>query len=70
MRSTHQNPDKFRRYRERLKARGMRQIQLWVPDTTDPLFPGELRRQLTLIENTNDDRETLEFIEKTADWSD
>ena len=70
MPSVNQNPDKFRRYRERLKAKGMRQIQLWVPDTTHPRFQEELRRQLALIEHTDEDRDTLDFIEKSADWSD
>lgn len=67
---TDQPPDKFRRYRERLKARGLRQIQLWVPDTTHPRFQDELRRQLALVEQAGEDRETLEFIERSADWSD
>lgn len=67
---TDQPPDKFRRYRERLKARGLRQIQLWVPDTTHPRFQDELRRQLALVEQADEDRETLEFIERSADWSD
>ena len=38
MHSTSQDPDKFRRYRERLKAKGLRQIHLWVPDTASPGF--------------------------------
>jgi hypothetical protein len=46
MHSTSQDPDKFRRYRERLKAKGLRQIHLWVPDTASPRFQKELRRQL------------------------
>lgn len=70
MGSTNQNPAKFRQYRERLKARGMRRIQLWVPDTGRPGFQKELRRQLALVEGGSDDQDTLEFIEKSADWDD
>lgn len=70
MGSTNQDPAKFRQYRERLKARGMRRIQLWVPDTTHPRFQEELRRQLALIERSDDDQETLDFIERSADWDD
>jgi hypothetical protein len=70
MHSTSQDPDKFRRYRERLKAKGLRQIHLWVPDTGSPRFQKELRRQLALVEASTEDRETLEFIEAAADWSD
>ncbi|TVP83195.1 MAG: DUF3018 family protein [Thioalkalivibrio sp.] len=70
MHSTSQDPDKFRRYRERLKAKGLRQIHLWVPDTANPRFQQELRRQLALVEASREDRETLDFIEAAADWSD
>ena len=70
MHSTSQDPDKFRRYRERLKAKGLRQIHLWVPDTASPRFQEELRRQLALVEASREDRETLDFIEAAADWSD
>jgi len=70
MHSTSQDPDKFRRYRERLKAKGLRQIHLWVPDTASPRFQKELRRQLALVEASTEDRETLDFIEVAADWSD
>jgi hypothetical protein len=31
-------PERHRSYRDRLKARGMRQIVLWVPDTRRPGF--------------------------------
>lgn len=70
MASLNRTPDKFRRYRERLRAKGMRRIQLWVPDTSHPRFQEELRRQLHLIEDTDEDRDTLDFIEWHADWSD
>jgi hypothetical protein len=70
MHSSSPDPDKFRRYRERLKAKGLRQIHLWVPDTASPWFQKELRRQLALVEASTEDRETLDFIEAAADWSD
>lgn len=70
MHNTTQDPEKFRGYRERLKAKGLCQIHLWVPDTASPGFQMELRRQLALVEASTEDRETLEFIEAAADWSD
>jgi hypothetical protein len=42
MHTANQDPEKFRRYRQRLKAKGMRQIHLWVPDTGNPDFQAEL----------------------------
>jgi len=65
-----QSPEKFRRYRVRLKARGLRQIQLWVPDTTRPDFPAVIERQIREIEGIEEDGETLDFIDKVADWDD
>lgn len=70
MQPTKQDSEKFRRYRARLKARGLRQIQIWVPDTKRPDFQAELRRQLAIVENAREDREALEFIEAAADWND
>lgn len=68
MSKTNQSPEKFRRYRARLKARGLRQIQLWVPDTTRPDFPAVIERQLRQIEGAEEDRDALDFIDRVADW--
>jgi len=65
-----QSPEKFRRYRARLKARGLRQIQLWVPDTTSPDFQSKLNQQIKQVESSREDQETLDFIDNVADWSD
>jgi hypothetical protein len=62
--------ERHRSYRDRLKARGMRQIVLWVPDTRRPGFADEIRRQLALVEGSPEDREALSFIEAAGDWSD
>ncbi|MFZ0788053.1 MAG: antitoxin MazE family protein, partial [Chromatiaceae bacterium] len=48
-------PERHRAYRDRLKARGMRQIVLWVPDTRRPGFAEEIRRQLALVEGSAED---------------
>jgi len=70
MPSTPQSPEKFRRYRNRLKARGLRQIQLWVPDTSRPGFIDELRRQVGVVESADEDREALDFVERAGTWED
>jgi hypothetical protein len=63
-------PERHRAYRERLRARGMRPLVLWVPDTRLPGFEAEMERQRTLVEGDPADREDLELIEAVADWSD
>jgi hypothetical protein len=41
--------ENVRRYRARMRARGFRQIQLWVPDTRSAQFGEACRRQSLLI---------------------
>lgn len=35
----------MRDYRARLRAQGLRPVQLWIPDTRTPEFTAEARRQ-------------------------
>ena len=37
--------DKVRDHRARMRARGMKLVQMWVPDTNSPAFRAEARRQ-------------------------
>lgn len=55
-----ENPD--------LKARGLRPIVLWGPDTEAPGFEDELRRDFEAIRNSPEEEEILDFIEKVGDW--
>jgi hypothetical protein len=49
--------DTTRRYRERMRARGFRQVNLWLPDTRSPAFARECKRQSRLASRPgrNDD---------------
>ncbi len=42
------NRRKLREHRARLRAQGMRPIQIWVPDVHAPEFAAEARRQSLL----------------------
>jgi hypothetical protein len=57
-------------YRNRLRAAGLRPIQIWVPDSRRPGFAEECRRQSRLLQADPAERSALEFIEKISDWSD
>jgi hypothetical protein len=48
----------------------MRPIQLWVPDTRNPKFAEECRRQSLLVANDPQEREILDWIEKAAEGND
>ncbi len=55
--------DKVRRYRARMRARGLRSIQLWVPDTRAPGFADEARRQARAVACSAREREDQAFID-------
>ncbi len=50
--------------------RGLRTLQLWVPDTRRHGFAKEARRQSQLAATGREEREALDFIEalESADW--
>ena len=60
--------ERMRGYRARKQATGLRLIQLWVPDTRSKRFAAECKRQSLLLRNDPAEAETLEFIERVADW--
>ncbi|MGB3289210.1 MAG: antitoxin MazE family protein [Burkholderiaceae bacterium] len=47
MTASHVN-DRVRKHRQSLRMSGLRPIQIWVPDTRQPNFDAECRRQSTL----------------------
>lgn len=67
--------ERVRRRRDKMRAAGLRPIQIWVPDTRARLFAAECRRQCEVIAKaatTNEGRAETEFWERvTADaWDD
>lgn len=62
--------ERMRGYRARRQANGLRLIQLWVPDTRSKRFAAECKRQSRLLKGDPAEAETLDFIERVADWSD
>jgi hypothetical protein len=55
--------DKFRRYRERKKARGLREIRLWVPDVSAPGFWERSVLAAAILRDAPEEEETMLFIE-------
>lgn len=64
--------DKFRAYRARKKALGLREIRLWIPETRTPAFKAEARRQAALLDHSDDEREASDMMERFAEeaWRD
>ena len=55
------------RYRKRMRAAGLRPVQIWVPDTKDPSFATKLRRQVLRLRGKPEEREAFDFIESIGD---
>lgn len=56
----------MREYRDRLRAQGLKPVQVWVPDVDAPGFREELRRQVAAL-NEADETEAMAFIEAVMD---
>ena len=56
-------------HRTELRKRGLRPIQIWIPDTRAPGFAEEARRQSRLVAAEPDRDEVMDFLERvcTAD---
>jgi hypothetical protein len=60
--------EKVKAYRERMRRRGMKLIQIWVPDPSSPYFFAEARRQARLIANSPQEKDDQAFIDSVTDW--
>jgi hypothetical protein len=57
---------RVRRRRDKLRAQGMRPIQIWVPDTRAPGFAAEALRQAKLVGNATTEAD-LDRLDRLAD---
>ncbi len=57
-------------HRQRLRAQGLRPIQIWVPDVRLPAFLIEARRQTAAIAASVQARDDQAFIDAVTDWRD
>ncbi|MBL8597068.1 MAG: antitoxin MazE family protein [Devosia sp.] len=56
------------KYRETMRAKGMRLVQKWVIDTQTPEFKAEARRQSLIIAEANrKNREELDLLDAALD---
>jgi len=57
---------KVREHRERLRAQGMRPIQIWVPDVRAASFKAEAHRQSLAVAVSTRAREDQAFIDAVS----
>jgi hypothetical protein len=61
---------KVRRHREKLRAMGLRPIQIWVPDVRAPSFRLAAHRQSLAVVGSAHANEDQAFIDAASDWGD
>jgi hypothetical protein len=52
-----------------MRKRGMKLVQVWVPDPSSPYFFAEARRQARLIAESPSEKDDQAFIDSISDWS-
>ena len=65
------NREQVRRHRSRLRAQGLRPVQLWLPDVRSPAFAAEVRRQALLVASSPhaaDDQAFADALGDEAAW--
>jgi hypothetical protein len=55
-------------HRARLRAQGLRPIQIWVPDTRAPGFAAEARRQCLLAERSPHAADDQAFVDSIGEF--
>jgi hypothetical protein len=58
---------KVRQHRQRLRAQGLRPIQLWVPDVRSPAFRSAAHRQSRAVAASAQAREDQSFIDAISE---
>lgn len=56
-------PDKYRRYRERKKAAGLKQVRIWTLDVDAPGFREQLAADQDRLRASVSERDTVAFID-------
>ena len=59
---------KVREHRERLRAQGLRPIQIWVPDVRAPSFQAQAHRQSQAVAGSSRAYGDQAFIDAVSDW--
>lgn len=72
-----ESKERVRAHRQRLRAQGLRPIQLWVPDVSSPTFVAEAHRQSALAAKTVQAADDQDFADAAqasawdeAEWRD
>jgi hypothetical protein len=59
--------ERAHKYRQSLRASGLRPVQIWVPDARQPGFVAECRRQSALLQGDVRETEMLDWLAVASD---
>ena len=59
--------DRVGEYRRRMRARGLRPLQVWVPDVRTESFAAEARRQASAIAHADQSGDEQAFVEAISE---
>ena len=61
--------DKVRAYRKRMRAKGFRLVQMWLPDTRSPEFAAQAHRASLAIAQSPTEQDDQAFIDSVQWWT-
>jgi hypothetical protein len=61
--------NKVRAYRKRMRAKGLRLVQMWLPDTRTPEFAAEAHRQSLRANSSPFAAEDQAWADSMSDWN-
>ncbi len=62
--------DRVSAHRARMRAQGLRPVQIWIPDVRSPEFAREAHRQSALIAEAATLADDMDFVEAISDdWA-
>jgi hypothetical protein len=59
---------RVRAHRARLRAQGLRPLQIWVPDVRSPGFADEAHRQSRAVADSVAPQDDQDFVDSVSDW--
>jgi hypothetical protein len=61
--------EKVRAHRARMRAKGLRLVQMWLPDTSTPEFKAQAHRDSIAIANSPTEKEDQAFVDSISWWN-
>ncbi|MGH3418478.1 MAG: antitoxin MazE family protein [Streptosporangiaceae bacterium] len=59
---------RVRAYRERLRAQGLRPVQIWIPDVNAEGFAAEAHRQSRAVAASDAADDDQGFVDSVSEW--